>query len=277
MQKILVLINPNQPEEHTIDFACQMAKMTRAGLTGIFVEQTYVEFSPVMFMESLPHGGFPMETGTRKKGLADTDQAFRLFREKCAKNKIPCTVLRDKGEPVQEIIFESRYADLIIVDPSLHFFEGSDSIPSHFVKQLLAHAECPVLMAPEHCAYIDEVIFCYNSTASSMYAIRQFTYMLPELKDCKVSVLEISKDEKPEFKEGHKRLMHWLKAHYTSVRYQVVTGDAADELFTHLFMHHDKMVVIGAYGRNMLSRLFHKSTVDKLVRMVDLPIFITHH
>jgi hypothetical protein len=218
-----------------------------------------------------------METTTGKKGLADTDQAFRLFREKCAKNYIACNVLRDKGEPVQEIIFESRYADLIIVDPSLHFFEGSDTIPSHFVKQLLAHAESPVLLAPEHCTYLDEIIFCYNGTASSMFAIRQFTYMLPELKDCKVSVLEISKNDKPEFNEGHKRLMDWLRMHYDSVRYQVVTGNAADELFTHLFMHHDKMVVIGAYGRNMLSRLFRKSTADKLVRMVDLPIFITHH
>jgi hypothetical protein len=277
MEKIMVLFNPDQPTAYTIDFACQMAKMTKAVLTGIFVEQAYVEFSPVMFMESLPHGGFPMETTTGKKGLADTDQALRLFREKCAKNYIACNVLRDKGEPVQEIIFESRYADLIIVDPSLHFFEGSDTIPSHFVKQLLAHAESPVLLAPEHCTYLDEIIFCYNGTASSMYAIRQFTYMLPELKDCKVSVLEISKNDKPEFNEGHKRLMDWLRMHYDSVRYQVVTGNAADELFTHLFMHHDKMVVIGAYGRNMLSRLFRKSTADKLVRMVDLPIFITHH
>ncbi|MGZ5190837.1 MAG: universal stress protein, partial [Flavisolibacter sp.] len=69
----------------------------------------------------------------------------------------------------------------------------------------------------------------------------------------------------------------WLSAHYISVDYQSLKGDVKDELFTWFFMKERKLIVMGAYGRPMLSRFFKKSNADVLIRSVDLPLFITHH
>jgi hypothetical protein len=34
---------------------------------------------------------------------------------------------------------------------------------------------------------------------------------------------------------------------------------------------------MGAYGRSMLSNFFKKSNADVLMRVVDLPLFVTHY
>lgn len=277
MEKILVIINPHTPQVHTIDFACQMAKTARAKLTGVFVENSYLELSEVTTADSIPYFSSATTTGAKEAVRMDPDQAIRWFTEECDKRGVGYNIYRDNGEPLQEIVFESRYADLIITDPAIHYYDEKGNIPSGFVKQLLLHAECPVLLAPEHCDYIDEIIFCYDGSASASFATRQFTYVLPQFRDCKVTVMEVSKHEKPEFTDGHRRLMDWLKMHYKTVTYQSVKGNSSDELLSHLFMHKDKMVVIGAFGRSMLSRLFRGSSAEKLIRAVDLPIFITHH
>ena len=71
-------------------------------------------------------------------------------------------------------------------------------------------------------------------------------------------------------------MMEWLRAHYSSVCYHVLKGESKDELFNYFFMHENKFIVMGAYGRSMLSNFFRKSEADVLIRMVDLPLFITH-
>jgi nucleotide-binding universal stress UspA family protein len=70
--------------------------------------------------------------------------------------------------------------------------------------------------------------------------------------------------------------MDLLRAHYSSVRSQALKGDPRNELVTYFFMQSKKIVVLGAYGRSMLSNFFKKSNADRLLRTVDLPLFITH-
>jgi nucleotide-binding universal stress UspA family protein len=50
-----------------------------------------------------------------------------------------------------------------------------------------------------------------------------------------------------------------------------------DELVNYFLMKKNKLIVMGAYGRSMLSSFFKRSSADALIRILDLPIFITHH
>ena len=183
----------------------------------------------------------------------------------------------DKGEPIQEIVFESRFADLMVIDPEISFYNRDEPLPSHFVKEVLMKAECPVLLAPEKFDDIEEVVFCYDGSASSVFAIKQFSYLLPELYDKKVLLLEISQSTEERFTERHQRMMDWLRNHYHSVYFHSLYGEIKEELFHFFFMKRSMFVVIGAYGRSILSNFFKKSNADILIRTVDLPIFITHH
>jgi hypothetical protein len=276
MERILFIINARSPDVFSIDFACHIANLAQTKLTGVFIENLYFEQIPVDALEGPSY--FTIANRTANATVAvDTDQAIRLFNEECLRRGITPDIYVDRGEPIQEIVFESRFADLIMIDPEISFYNREEPLPSHFVKEILAKAECPVLLAPGKFEKIDEISFCYDGSASSVFAIKQLTYLFPGLCEKKVTLLEVSRKSEEEFTEGHRRMMDWLRSHYHSVYYHSLKGDVKDELFNYFFKRERILIVIGAYGRSMLSTFFHKSNADVLIRMVDLPIFITHH
>jgi hypothetical protein len=276
MEKILLVINARSPDVFSIDFACRIANLAQTKLTGLFIENLYFEYIPVDVLEG-PSYFNTVSKITNTMVAVDTDQSIRLFKEECLRKGIKPEVYVDKGEPIQEIVFESRFSDLLIIDPELSFYNREEPLPSHFVKEILARAECPVLLAPEKFENIEEIVFCYDGSASAVFAIKQLTYLLPEMQDRKVMLLEVSTKSEQEFTEGHRRMMDWLRSHYHSVYYHSLKGDVKDELFHYFFKREKILIVIGAYGRSMLSNFFRKSSADVLIRTVDMPIFITHH
>lgn len=275
MEKILLSINAHEPDSAAIDFACSIAFSAQSRLTGLFIENIFFEYIPSGDTDTPRYS----KKGKEKEATVtmDTEQAIKIFKEQCRTRKVEPEVYIDKGEPIQEIVFESRFADLLIIDPGFDFYGREDQLPSHLVKEILMHAECPVLLTPEKFGGVDEVVFCYDGSASSVFAIKQFTFLFPQFSDRNIVLLEVNRTGNEEFSESHRRMMEWLKTHYRSVYYHALAGEAEDELHTYFFMKSKKFIVMGAYGRTMLSNLFNKSNAEVVMRMVDLPLFITHY
>ena len=275
MEKLLLVINAHQPNLTSIDFACQVASLTGSTLTGLFIENIFFGYVP----ESLNSPSYFQQIKAREDEttvVADTGHAIRLFVDQCAKKKIRLETYIDKGEPVQKIVYESRFADLLIIDPDLDFYRQSAQLPSRLVKEVLAKAECPVMLAPDRYESVEEIVFCYNGSASSVFAIKQFTYLLPQLHGKKVVLLEVNDSGNREFNEDHRKMVSWLRNHYLAVVYDKLEGTEKDKLFTYLLLKTHRWVVMGAYGRSTLSTFFKRSSADILIRTVDLPLFITH-
>lgn len=278
MEKILLVINAHKPEVQDIRFACAIAKDAGSKLTGVFVENVYFEYIPSSIE---PQKGVYTYTNTvtyqeRKDLITDTELCIRIFREQCEKYKVRHEVYQDKGEPIQEIIFESRFSDLLIIDPALNFQDGVENIPSHFTKEILMHAECPVLLTPGQFGEVKEIVCCYDGTASSVYAIKQFAYLFPFYKNVRVTILEVEHRDEEELNEASRKLIDLVRCHFSSVESRQMKGDPGEELFKYFFKKTENIVVMGAYGRGMLSSLFKKSKAELLIRMVNLPLFITH-
>ena len=276
MERFLLIINARKPDVKSIGFACRMAIYAQTDLTGIFIENLFFDYIPAIEEE------YPSYFKTVKKqaGVAiseDTEAAISLFKRECRRNGIDPDVYVDKGEPAREVIFESRFADLLIIDPHISFSGKREGLPSSFLKEILARAECPVLLAPDKFEHADEIVFCFDDTASSVFAIKQFTYLFPELSHKRAYLLEMKRTGLEEFNESHSRMMDWLRAHYHFVNYHAIKGDGREELFTNFFMRTKKIIVMGAYRRSMISNLFKKSTADTMIQMTDLPLFITHY
>jgi nucleotide-binding universal stress UspA family protein len=56
----------------------------------------------------------------------------------------------------------------------------------------------------------------------------------------------------------------------------LLKGDPSDELFGYLLERKNAIVVLGAYGRGILSRFLKPSHASLLLRTINLPIFIAH-
>lgn len=268
----MLVVDTHKPDTASIKFACNMAAAEGGSLTGLFVENLYERHPEpsAIYFQTTP------EKGNIEVLVMDTDQAVKLFVRECALHNVKAETCLDKGEPIQQVIFESRFADLLIADPKMSYYGAEDGLPSRFVKQILAGAECPILLAPDEYTGTDVVVFCYDGSASAVFAMKQFTYLLPQFRSKKAVLLEVNKPGKEEFGEDHRRLMRWLQAHYSAVNFQTLKGFAKDELFAYFFMKTNALAVMGAYGRSQLSSFFKHSTANVLIRTVDLPLFITH-
>jgi hypothetical protein len=278
MQKTILIINAEKPQIPCLDFAAYVASLTNSKLTGVFVQQTIYEDLPAMktiggtpYVEEITTG--MIQTQAEKNTLL---QAIQQFKDNCNKKMIDCTVHNDRGIAIHEVIEESRFADYIITDAAISFLKNeTETIPSAFLKMLLKQSECPVIVAPDVFNGVDEIVFMYDGSKSSVFAIKQFTYLFPALEDKKITLLEIkNEDNTSEITELNK-LRALLMYHYNAVHYELIYGDNPKEaLFALLFGKQRKWLVMGAYGRH---KVFSSSTADLLLETIDLPIFIAHH
>lgn len=279
MNKILLALDADHVDTEVIHFACNIATFTHSTLIGYFLaeprdedddEEDHVAFvterNETVSTHCLP-------TAAERKQFAFIQQ----FERTCAVRGIRCQILSSsKPNAAQAILEESRFADLVILQPTLSLEKRLEDSPTELVKYILANAECPVLVAPTNSTGIEEIVFAYDGSRSAVFAIKQFTYLFPELADKKAIVLQVNKDDSLPVTEKEK-LGKWLRMHYSSIGFQVLKGKASEELYGRLLGKQNTIVVMGAFGRSWLSGIFKPATAGLLLKTINLPFFITHH
>lgn len=277
MEKILIAANAAQISINTVDFACYVAKLTHSRLTGVFCQHSSPAFSPASGklrnapLAEGPGGDIPVY-GEQMPGSDN----INLFQEACQNRGVNSNVHIDYGIPVAQLIKETRFADLLIIDPDLWFTAKEQGLPTDFVKQVLSRSECPIVVAPYSFDGIDEILFAYDGSASSVFAIKQFTCLFPQFASKRVTILEVIEKGKIIITQKDK-VRELMEAHYSNVDFSLLKGKPGDELFSSLIGKKNAFLVIGAFGRNMLSEFFKKSTANLLLKAIDLPVFIAHH
>lgn len=279
MEKILLAIDAVNLNMPALDFAGYIGRLTNSKVTGVFLENLVADEKPVL---KKAYGTRYLdweidESSTRyqdKRQLIEKN--ISLFKEACEKRSVRCNIHRDRGTPAHEIINESRYADLLITDASTSFTKRYEGMPTEFLKDILKEAECPVIVAPQNFDGIDEIIFAYNSSKSAAFAIKQFTYLFPEFDDRKVIVLRVNKEGVWADHDKY-NLREWLQNRYSAIEFEAVKGNAEDKLFDYVFKRKNAFIVMGAYGRNALSRFLKPSHADLLIKTITQPIFISHY
>ena len=277
MEKILVALNARQVNINVIDFACYIAKLSGSELSGIFLENKPVETLPAGRPEIGQHRGEkvaePAVAETRCRVKLSEDY-IEYFEEACQKRGVRSSVHIDKSVPVKEIIMESRFADLLIVDPEMSFGKRNGRVPTLFITGVLAKSECPVVIAPFTFNSIDEILLVNDNTSSSAFAIKQFTYLFPELTDNRITVAGIVNSG--ELAVNEKKLLGgFLQMHYSSIGFRVLEGSSGDELLSYLIDKKNIFVVMGGCDCDKVSGLFRGSSSELLLRTVNLPIFVT--
>lgn len=278
MENILIAIDATDIHMPTIDFACYLGRLTHSKVTGIFLENLVADEK--VFLKSWQGTTYPdWDIDENASYIIEKREKIeaniQLFRNACEKRSVRCSVHRDEGVPGKEMIAESRYADLVVTNAATSFKKIAEGVPTRFVRNLLKNAECPIIIAPETFEEIDRIVFAYDGTRSSAFAMRQFTYLFPQLNDKKVTVFRVDENRSWTIDE-EKRINGWLQNHYSAIGFETVAGEASYELLAYLLHKKNIFIVMGAYGRSILSTFFKHSHADILVKIISQPIFIAH-
>jgi nucleotide-binding universal stress UspA family protein len=278
MEKILIALDATNPSANTLELGCYLTRLTHSRATVVLLENEVAEEQMVLKKEQGMHyvdwevkRDSPAHVAKQKIII----QNIERLKESCSNRGVNFFIHHDRGEPAEEVISESRYADLLVMDPELTFTQSAEDIPTSFTKKVLSHAECPVILSASETEGVDEIIVTYTDSRSSVYALKQFAYLFPALKDKKLTVLHINEKE-PVQLEDRTRLMEWVKNHFGNSHYEELPGNSSEELLNYCIGRKNIMIVMGAYGRGVLSSLFKQSHANTMLKMISQPIFITH-
>ncbi|MBP7558286.1 MAG: universal stress protein [Chitinophagaceae bacterium] len=278
MEKILIAVDAVGVETNAVEFACYLGRLTRSKITGLFLENM-LSTSDRVLQETADYDGRKQPLGNRIENYENRKELIErnisLFKEKCISEETLCQVHRNRGIPEKEVVMESRFADLLVIDPETSFTPSYRGAPTAFTRYVLKNAECPVVISPKSCTEMEEVVFAYDRSASSVFAMKQFTYLFPQLHNKKVTILQVS--ETGQWLDEDKYIFsEWLKDHYTDLHFEALKGDTDTTLLDYLLRRKHVFLVMGAYGRNNLSQVLKHSRARLLIATVNLPIFIAH-
>lgn len=262
----------------TLSFGIFLSRLTHSKLTGIFFENQPEDQRPVlkkMYDGTYLEWEVDENSTAWQKKMQSIGQSIEQFKAFYANHDIDICVHRDKGVPVKELIAETRYADLLVVDAETSFRKELEKLPTAFVEEMLAKAECPVVIAPGSFDGVDEIVFAWDGSQSATFAIKLFTYLFPQLSDKKIIIVH-AKETGAADASGKSKMKEWLEHHYNAIQWEELTGEADAALFGFLLTKKKVFIVFGAYGRSVISRFFQHSHAEKVIKTIAQPMFIAH-
>lgn len=275
---MMVILDAAKVNMNTVDFACYLANLTHSKLNLYFMERMIGEETPkqkllfaLPYVETVTAADIP-ENRTNAIHYAENE---KIVCEACTNRGANYQVIKNKHPELQELAMESRFADLIVLDPEISLGEDEGEILSRSLEQFLHKSECPILFAPYAFYGIDELLFAYDGSKGSLSAIRSFSRLFPELNHLQATVLQISDGDEFVFGENKKGLDQ-IASVYPNIQFKHLKGKATDQMLDLLIGKTKTAVVLGAFGRGFSSMMFKPSLAGMIIRTLNLPVFISH-
>ncbi|WP_440134977.1 universal stress protein [Chitinophaga sancti] len=275
MKKILAVFDGLKFSDSTLQYAVKMGIQHNAVITGVFLEDpTYTSRGIYQLYSEKEYALDSVKELVREDRQA-RDAAVDRFEAACKEAGISYLIHRDKELAIADLIKESRYADLLLMNAGESMTRYTEDSPTHFVREILAGTKCPVLVLPQHFTDIKRVYWLFDGSPVSIHAFKMFSYLLPVLSGLPFDVISADLPETVRYNEMVKEL---VSLHAPQARYHYLKGQA--ELEIPLFMRKqekESLIILGAYQRSALSMVFKASMADILVKEHQWPLFIAHN
>lgn len=277
MKKIIAAIDGLKFSDSATKYAVQIAKEMNAHLVGVFLDDaTYTSYKiyDVVVKEGASQARlnqYEHDDAEKRKGSADR------FESACSDAGISYSIHHDHNIALRELLHESVYADLLIIDSHETLTHHEEKQPTRFIRDLLADVQCPVLLVPHKYKPVESIELLYDGKPSSVYAIKMFSYLLSVFSNLNIELISVKNIEQNLHLADSRLLKELLKRHFPKISYRVVKGFAEDEIIKYVkSVGPNVLVVLGAYQRGKVSRWFHESMADTLLKEIKSPLFIAH-
>jgi nucleotide-binding universal stress UspA family protein len=279
MKKILAAFDGLKYSQSTVEYAIYITRQINAHLVGVFLDD-FTRHSYKIYDLMNVEGGVAESTmrtlDNEDKELRET--ATSQFRHLCHEAGIEFSIHHDRNIAIHELLEESNFADLLIIDAKETITHFSEDPPTRFIRDLLAHVKCPVLLVPPKFEAIGKNVLLYDGEVNSVFAIKSFSYLLEPLTRLQTELITVKSKDYSRALPNNRLMREYMKYHFPEIQYTVLKGLADIEIIDHLQNKHgNELIVLGAYSRGTLSRWLKPSVADALMREIKSPIFITEN
>ncbi|MFI5185128.1 MAG: universal stress protein [Chitinophagales bacterium] len=273
MKKILLAFDGTNFSEGAFEFAKRMNEQSPILVVGVFLPQ--INYANVWSYAEGVAGSLFIPLLEKEDTIA-VQKNIAEFESLCQKNNMEYRTHRNFSDFALPMLKkETRFADLLIIGSESFYENLGINQPNESLKDTLHDSECPVLVVPEIFEFPESNILTYNGTDDSVYAIRQFTYLFPEL--CKNKTLLVYAKEEHEKEFPDVVYIEELAArHFPDLT--LFRLPANPKQFFHKWASEKKASVLisGAFNRSIFSHMFKKSFVADVIRDHKLPVFVAH-
>jgi hypothetical protein len=278
MNKIIVAIDGLKFSDSCFNYAIELALLTKSHLLGAFLEDfTYHSYKIQELVEEEGVSENKLHFLQEEDAIV-RNEAIQKFETICQNAGVHYSLHRDRNIAIRELLHESIFGDLLVIDRKETLTHYEENIPTRFIKDLLANIQCPALITPETYRAIEKIIFLYDGDPSSVFAIKMFNYNIPTLNSIPVEVVSVnSENEKNHLPDNH-MMKEFMNRHFPNTKYTLLKGNPEVEIISYLqHLKQNALVCLGAYQRGMVSRWFRQSMADVLMRETNSPLFIAHN
>jgi len=274
MNKVILLSETEKLAKGPMDFAVMMNELSPILLTGVFMPDS--EYWDSLLYYSLGAASAYLLIEDDVLSNVHTPAAIQ-FSQDCEHAGIDYRVHEiDYSDLKNDIKKETRFADLMLLSWVSFHDDYSQLINDGYAKESLHYAECPVLVVPKDPVKVTHIILTYDGSASSVYAIRQFAALFPQLAllDTLLVYVNADADEDIPYKNY---IVELAARHFPNLTLHHLDINPKKYFATWLQNQPDSLIVTGAKGRSNLSEIFRKSFISEVLGDVQLPLFVAHH
>lgn len=273
MRKILIAFDGTRYSEAALAFASGLNQISPVLVVGAFMPQTsFANFwAPVAGSQAGPEF-IPLAGDDSAEQIQKNIRRFEFY---CIDHGMEHRVHRDYFDfAIPELKRESRFADLLIVGAQ-SYYANAGGEPNAFLEEILQEVECPVLLVPDQFEFPVVNILAYDGSESSVYAIKQFAYLLPEFSGSDTTLVFARGDEDERLPD-ELNVGELAERHFANLSLMRFSPNPAKFFATWLSEKKGAILVSGSYGRTGLRRLFHKSFIAGVISDHRIPIFVAH-
>lgn len=273
MKKIIIAFDNLSFSESALDFAVKLNETEQILLVGAFLPQSAIS-ALWSYAETVPVGMLmPL---MEQENLNEVKKHIDIFSRVCENNNIDFRIHEDFNDfSIQELIRESRFADLVIIGGDGFYQKAADKVPNAFVKDVLHRVECPVLLFPEKALFPENILLAYDGSADSVLAIKSFAYLFNKLISKPAHLVYANNKDDQEFPEKM-NIEELVTQHFLDIKITHQAFDPKKFMATWAENIYAPILVAGAYGRSGLSRLFSPSIMNEIITDQKIPLFIAH-
>ena len=272
MKQVLIVGAGHHSPEGPISFLHSMQVQERVHAKGLFFRP--VEYA-ALATATIGASMIPvLDLEDNEKEVIAVHKA--LFSSQCQQFHIPYSLHDNDREWDKDLLQkESRFADLILISGEFFYAETDNKQPNQYLREVLCSAECPVLLVPENFTTVQHLFMAYDGSRDSLYALKQFCYLFPNLTDLPTEILylnEAASDDIPDLAS----LKQFTRAKFDSMSFSRLHFNANDYLATWISEKKDALLVSGSFGRSPVSYIGNRSFSEDVIREHQLPVFIAH-
>lgn len=272
MKKIILAFDGVQFSEGAFNFARQLNDLHSILLTGVFVPQmTYANLWS--YADGVPGVAYiPLLEEGASEIVQENIQRFTAL---CQQNDIEYKVHKDFYDfALPQLKKETRFADLLILSSETFYKNLRGSEPTEYLQNALHNAECPVVIVPENFSFPKITILAYDGTDSSVYAIKQFAYLFPELCH-QETLLVYSSFKEDDTVPEEKQMEELARQHFSNLSFLKLELNRK-KFCEWVNKNSNAILVSGSFGRSSFSQMLRKSFIQDVIAEHKLPVFIAH-